>query len=77
MLVEAAILGRNERLLDELGDGTQRHVDSTDDLEPAHRSIVAVEYAAALIGLEGLDRSRARAAIEPAGAQPQISEVNR
>ena len=66
MLVEAPILGGDERLLDEQRNLAERDVDAPHYLQAAHHSIVAVEYPTALVGLEGLDVARGRAAVEAA-----------
>ena len=77
VLVEASVLGRDEGLLDELRYGLQGDVDSSDNRESSHQAIVPVKDATALIGLERLDVACGRTPVEAAGAQPDISEVNR
>jgi hypothetical protein len=77
VLEEASIFGRDERLLDEFGNERERYVHSAHDLEAPHRPIVAIEDETPLVGLEALDVARRRAAIESAGAQPDIEEADR
>src|SRR5438445_8563023 len=77
VLVEATVLSGDERLLDELRNGAEGNVDAADQLQSSHQTIVAIEDAAALVGLEGLDVARGRAAVEPARQQPHVREVDR
>ena len=77
VLVEAAVFGGDERLPHELRDRAERNVDAAHGLQASHDAVVPVEDAAALIGLESLDLARRRAAVEAAGPQPDVGEVNR
>jgi len=58
MLIEATIFGRYERLLNERWHLTQRYVHSSYQLDAPHQPVVAIQNAAALVGLESLDFAR-------------------
>jgi len=49
---------------------------AANDFQASNQPIVTVEDFAALIGLEALDITRRRTAVEPARAQPDIREIN-
>jgi hypothetical protein len=77
MFVKAAVFSGDERLLDEYRDLAQGYVDASHQLDSAHQPVVAIEDAAALIGLEGLDVAGRWTAVESARQQPRIGEVDR
>ncbi|OLD50133.1 MAG: hypothetical protein AUI63_01900 [Gemmatimonadetes bacterium 13_1_40CM_2_60_3] len=78
MLVEASVFRCDKGLLDELRDiSFEVDVESTNDLEPAHQSVVTVEDATALIRLKSLYGARCGAAVKTARDQPHVGEVDR
>ena len=76
VVVEAAILGGEERLAHVLRHLLDRHVDAADDREPAHEPTLAVEDLAALGRPERADLVARRAAVEAAGAQPHVERAD-
>ena len=77
LLFQEMTYTRDERLLDEFRDRLERDVESPDRLQAAHDPVVAVEDLSALVGLEALDVTRRGAAVEAAGPQPDVRDVNR
>src|SRR6478672_8482242 len=76
VLGEAPVLGRYEGLLNEHRHVSKRNVVAANDFQASNQAIVTVEDFAALIGLEALDITRRRTAVEPTRAQPDIREIN-
>ena len=70
MVVEAAVLDRDERRAHVARHPRQRHVDAPDVVEPAERGAAAVEHPSALARAEGHDLGGGRTAVEAAGEGP-------